>query len=186
MKQLYLIRHAKASDDYTRILDFDRPLKSKGILQAHQIATKLINKGIKPDAILSSTAARALQTAQIFALKNELNYDQIIHDSSIYEASVEKIIQAIAQIKDEHQHLFVFGHNPSITNMANYLLDSFMTEIPVCGVVCIKIESDTWKDLNKNRHHLLFFDIPDKIEDKEKTNPIVEIKTNVESNAPKI
>ena len=184
MKQLYLIRHAKASDDYTRILDFDRPLKSKGIIQAHQIANKLIGKGIKPDLIISSTAARALQTAYIFALKNNIHFNEIIHDSSIYESSVEKIIESIAKTSDDKNQLFVFGHNPSITNMANYLLDSYMMEIPVCGVVCINIDSDTWKDLNKNRHHLVFFDIPDKIE--EKVISIIDEKSNIDPNAPKI
>ena len=79
MKYLYLIRHAKASSDYLRIPDFDRPLKAIGVMQAHQMSTKLVDKGIKPDIILSSPASRALQTAHIFAAKNSIAFENIVN-----------------------------------------------------------------------------------------------------------
>jgi phosphohistidine phosphatase len=184
MKYLYLIRHAKASDDYNRINDFDRPLKSKGILQAHQMSEKLIKKNIKPDAILSSTASRALQTAHIFALKNELKLNELILDKNIYESTIGDIINSISQVNNQIAHLFLFGHNPSITHVANYLLDSIMSEIPLCGVVAIEIQSDTWTNLLMNKNHLIFFDIPDKIEDSASVikpeNNAIEIATTIE------
>lgn len=164
MKYLYIIRHAKASDDYLRIHDYDRPLKSKGILQAHQMSSKLKTRLEKPDMLLSSTASRAIQTAHIFAEAYQIPYTEIIHNKTIYEASVETLLKAIATIPDNVNRLLLFGHNPGLTFLANYLLDSIITDIPVCGIVCIKIESATWHELYKNKNHLEYIDIPDKID----------------------
>jgi phosphohistidine phosphatase len=187
MKYLYLIRHAKASSEYSLIPDFDRPLKTKGILQAHQMSNKLISKGVRADAILSSTASRTLQTAHIFALKNNIPYEKIVLDFSIYESNTAQIIEAIAKVNDESNHLFVFGHNPSLLHTANYLIDSYITELPVAGVICIRIESDTWKVLDQNKNHIEFFDIPDKIEERIVESPIIKIETlNSNEDAPKI
>ncbi len=188
MKYLYLIRHAKASSEYSLIHDFDRPLKTKGILQAHQMSNKLISKDIKADMILSSTASRALQTAHIFAIKNNIPYDKIVMDINLYESTVEKTISSIAQIDDSCERLFVFSHNPSLLHTANYLLDSYVADLPVAGIICIRIESDTWKDLHQNKNHIEFFDIPDKIEDPRIDITVIPIETpnNTSEDAPKI
>jgi hypothetical protein len=59
-----------------------------------------------------------------------------------------------------------------------------MSEIPLCGVVAIEIQSDTWTNLLMNKNHLIFFDIPDKIEDSASVikpeNNAIEIATTIE------
>jgi len=67
MKQLLLIRHAKSSWTNIGQEDFERPLNERGIRDAPLMAKKLIEKNYKPDALISSTAVRALETATFFA-----------------------------------------------------------------------------------------------------------------------
>jgi phosphohistidine phosphatase len=113
-----------------------------------------------------------------------LKLNELILDKNIYESTIGDIINSISQVNNQIAHLFLFGHNPSITHVANYLLDSIMSEIPLCGVVAIEIQSDTWTNLLMNKNHLIFFDIPDKIEDSASVikpeNNAIEIATTIE------
>ena len=66
MKTLYIVRHAKSSWDYESIADIDRPLKERGIKDAHLISNYLAETIKKPDVFVTSSANRALHTAIIF------------------------------------------------------------------------------------------------------------------------
>ena len=65
MKNLILIRHGKSSWE-APLNDKDRPLISRGILDAHFVAEKTIPYLPKTFIIWSSTAKRASETALIF------------------------------------------------------------------------------------------------------------------------
>jgi len=66
MKQLVLVRHAKAVQyDYEN--DFSRELTPRGLEDAVKVSLHLREQGIVPRLIISSPAVRALQTAEIFA-----------------------------------------------------------------------------------------------------------------------
>jgi phosphohistidine phosphatase len=60
MKTLYLVRHAEAVDKNAGIVDFDRRLTPKGQRQARAVAEQLVHEMTRPDALVSSPAARAL------------------------------------------------------------------------------------------------------------------------------
>ena len=76
MKTLYIVRHAKSSWTYKRIEDIDRPLKKRGIKDAHLMSKFLSKKIEKPDVFVTSSANRALHTAIIF-VKNLVFHTQI-------------------------------------------------------------------------------------------------------------
>ena len=65
MKRIYFIRHAEAqSGDKS---DFERALSQVGELCANKLGEKLRSLGLMPDLIITSSAIRALHTAQIIA-----------------------------------------------------------------------------------------------------------------------
>ena len=72
MKTLYLVRHAKSSWDEANQSDFERTLNERGANDAATMAKLLGKKNVKPELIISSPAARALLTAEIFA--EQLHY----------------------------------------------------------------------------------------------------------------
>lgn len=65
MKRIYFIRHAEAQSGGKS--DFERALSQVGELCAIKLGEKLRNLGLAPDLIITSSAIRALHTAQIIA-----------------------------------------------------------------------------------------------------------------------
>ncbi len=124
-KILYIVRHAKAEDYYSATNDYDRKLVEKGISRAQQIAYLIKDEqSLKEStAFISSSASRAVATAEIFA--DILGYDpsNIKQTKRIYEAHYRDILQEINYINQDIDTLFVFGHNPGLSNLISYLTD---------------------------------------------------------------
>ena len=86
MKTLYIVRHAKSSWEYEGIEDIDRPLKRRGIKDAH-LMSKFLSKEIdRPDVFVSSSANRALHTALIFCENFEYPLSNIKIKSKYYSS----------------------------------------------------------------------------------------------------
>jgi len=72
MKTIIFVRHGKSSWDY-EANDKDRPLKERGINDAHAVSSEIKNLDIPLDFIYASPANRALHTAVIFSNSALLN-----------------------------------------------------------------------------------------------------------------
>lgn len=162
MKTLYLVRHAKASQSLYSLADIDRPLVERGYANAHFASNKLSKTGLKPGLMVSSPGIRALTTALIFA--RNLNYPASLVGiiESLYNAPVEKIVQAIHQFDDSIETAMLFGHNPSITNAAILLSGQYIEHVPTSGIVGIEFQLNHWKDINTKAGNLILFDFPEK------------------------
>jgi phosphohistidine phosphatase len=158
MKRLFIVRHAKSSWDYQDIADFDRPLKHKGISDAHQMATRLIARKLQPDLIISSPANRALHTGIILGQALSFDLSKLQLQRGFYESMVDEVMSIITKTPESINNLMIVGHNPTWTNLANYLMDSYIDNIPTTGVVCLEIQSSGWASLAERKHHLEFFD----------------------------
>jgi phosphohistidine phosphatase len=160
MKNLILLRHAKSSWKDTSLDDFDRPLSNRGRKDAPKVAQSLKQKGIQIDLIISSSAKRTKETANIFA--DILNYNsEIIFDSRLYEASEGHILLVINQLDNRFENVLLVCHNPGITNLVNYLSDSFIENIPTSGIVGLLTEH-FWREVNEKSCSCLFYDYPKK------------------------
>ena len=159
MKTLYLIRHAKAIDHSGSIEDFYRSLSERGINDAHLMAKKLRKQNIKPQYVISSPATRALTTAIVFSKTLDYPLNQIQLTESLYESTVEEYFNAIAQVPEKIDVLFLFAHNPTITDFANLTTgDVSINHMPTSGVVGISVNS--WKKVDLNKGRLILFDHP--------------------------
>ncbi len=158
MKSLFLVRHAKSDWTYNGLPDVDRPLNERGYRDAHYMSKNLHEKKYVPDAIITSPAIRAVNTALIFA--RNLNYleNKLIINRGLYETSAENFITLLANIDDTFNCVYVFSHNPTITKAANILSNSNIDNIPTCGIVCIHFDSSTWKATEKASFK--WFDFP--------------------------
>lgn len=160
MKNLILLRHAKSSWKDVALDDFHRPLSHRGKQDAPKMAKKLSKRGIQFDLIISSSARRTLDTANIFA--DVLNYNsEIIFNRKLYEVSYRHILSLINQIDNKFENVLLVCHNPGITNLVNYLSDSFIDNIPTAGIVGLMTEC-IWKEVNEKSCSFLFFDYPKK------------------------
>ncbi len=146
MKEFYLIRHAKSSWEDFRIRDFDRPLNERGHRAAPCMASFLKNLNITPDILISSPALRAITTCEYFARTFDYPKDKILKVESIYEALVENLYEVIHSIDNQHDTVFLFGHNPSISSFSDSYLEDFIPEVPTCGVVKFESSAKTWQE----------------------------------------
>jgi phosphohistidine phosphatase len=166
MKLLYVIRHAKSSWDDIDLNDFDRPLNERGKRDAPRMAKRLKEKEIVPDLMLSSPAKRALSTAKRMAAALDYPKEKIKTDKTLYHADEETIYSVIHGVKNKHDVLFVFGHNPGLTDFVNSMSnESPIDNVPTCGVVAFSIEINDWAALKPGSARFLFFDFPKSKED---------------------
>ncbi len=162
MKTLYLMRHSKSSWDNRLLSDYERPLNERGLRDAPFMGN-LLSKLIKPpQEIFSSPAQRAISTAEIIA--QHLNYDlgKIIKEEKIYHAVVSDLMRIIYSVPDEIDYIMIFGHNPTFTQVSNYLSDKFIENIPTSGFVQINFELDSWKEINGESGKQILFEYPKK------------------------
>ena len=159
MKTLYLARHAKSSWKHPELSDTERPLNKRGKRDAPYIGNLLKEKGVKPDIVISSPAVRARKTALAIAEIIDYPKSKILIDNNIYESSSSELIKIIQGFDDKYNSVMMFGHNPGFTMLNNYLTDSFIDNVPTCGVVGIHFNS-SWKKINSNSGKAFFFIYP--------------------------
>ena len=150
MKAITLVRHAKSDWNWPDLADHDRPLNKRGLAAAPQIGSYLEKQGIKPDIMLSSTALRAMTTAQLIAAALNIKPGEIQPVDDLYLASVsdyKRIIQGIDEAANT-SHIMIFSHNPGTHEFAHYLtggdeIDRFIT----CAVAMIELNIDYWGEI---------------------------------------
>ncbi len=161
MKTIYFIRHAKSSWSDMSLRDHDRPLNKRGKRDAPFMSQKLKELGAEPDAIITSTALRAKTTAQHFAHVFDLKGAQFIEEAGIYEAYSSNILKIVKNTSDDFDTIFVFGHNPGFTMVANsFSGGEDIDNVPTCGIVKVEVTISSWKDLKKSKGEVTEFHYP--------------------------
>jgi len=144
-RTLILIRHTKSNWGDFSLPDFDRPIKKERADDAKEMAAKLKELELKPDLIICSPAKRTRQTVEFFCDKLKYDYDKIQFDKRIYESSVEDVLQVIRETDATIKTLFVVGHNPSLTDLANMFAENSIVEVPTTGVVWLEFATKDWE-----------------------------------------
>jgi phosphohistidine phosphatase len=158
MKKLYLIRHAKSSWKDLTQGDFERPLNARGKLNAPFMGKQLQARGEEIDHFISSPAKRAISTARM--VTNELGKDNIQEEPRIYHASVTTLLNVINGLNNEWNSVALFGHNPGLTNLTEYLSGTDIHNMPTTGMVRIDFDSDDWALVSRQSGSLIWFDYP--------------------------
>lgn len=155
MKTLVLVRHAKSSWKDPELADFDRPLNKRGRRDAPFMARAFAKRGLAVDALVSSSANRALLTARAFAEALGL---EVAADRKYYAASVQDWMRFIGEFPESARTVVAFGHNPELTELANRLAGTEIDNVPTSGTVAVRFAAETWAGAKGGE--LLFFDYP--------------------------
>lgn len=163
MKKLILIRHARAEDPAPEISDFERSLTLKGKTISRLMARKLIDIEKSPDIIISSAAFRALETAFIFAEEFGIDPGTVkINSTLYYKMNFNYLTEVLSDTRAENNIVMLFGHNPSITEIANRLCTKGCDIIPKCGIVCISFKINKWSEISKGTGEIEYYLKPEK------------------------
>lgn len=163
MKTLILVRHAKSSWDNLALDDFDRPLNERGKRDAPRVAKYLKASNIIPQHVISSPAKRARKTAKIFAecLLGDASEINLISD--VYGADVDDLFNIVRNVDEGVQCCMLVGHNPGMTELANFLIRNHkdrIDNVPTTGVVILNLDLSRWQLLSEGSGVLSGFIYP--------------------------
>ncbi len=160
MKTLTLVRHAKSSWKDSGLSDRERPLNKRGERDAPIMGKRAATAGLRPSQIISSPAVRAWTTAKIFA--KALNYpvEFLQREDGLYLASLDNLLDAVATQDPDFDSLMLFGHNPGMTDFANYLVPGVTSNLPTSGFISVTVDCDDWMLYDRPKTELVVYDYP--------------------------
>ena len=147
-RRLTLLRHGKAeaADAYPE--DYERPLTHRGIIEAQEMASRLVKRNLVPDLILVSPAERAWATAEIIATACELDAKQVQCARELYLATPERTWQLLVHRAASLNHIMICGHNPGLSLIASrFGPKPVKLELPTAGIATAVWHHADWAAL---------------------------------------
>ena len=147
------MRHAEAAAEEPGESDFDRCLTTDGVRMARETAAVMKHRGFRFDRIISSSATRTLQTAEIIADEMQLGVDRLDLDE-LYLAPAKAFEAAICERAfDDESTVLIVGHNPGIAGLICRWADRALA-VPPATVAVFNSSADTWHDVRLTKIHV--------------------------------
>ncbi len=145
MKTLLMLRHAKSSWDNMALSDYERPLNKRGKRDAPRMGSFIQDKGLVPDLIVTSSAERALATAEAVALA--CGYDQELKlTRRLYHATADNCIDVLNDTCDTCDTVMIVGHNPTLEDLLEDLTGEW-ERMTTASLAEISLPIESWRDL---------------------------------------
>ncbi|WP_369047644.1 histidine phosphatase family protein [Tenacibaculum sp. UWU-22] len=157
MKTLYIVRHAKSSWEYDNVKDIDRPLKERGINDAHLLSKYLAQQIKCPDVFVTSTANRALHTAVIFCENFNYPLSNLKMKRQLYSFSDGYLVKTVKALDDGFNSAIIFSHDHGINTFVNKFGSKPIAHVPTCGIIGIEFKERHWKNIKKGNTILVEF-----------------------------
>ncbi len=139
MKKLFIMRHADAN--FNNYKDIERKLSLKGIYEAESTSKEIAKKHKSISFCLCSKSERTKETLSI--LSKNIKFQNIKFSETIYETNKEVLFKNIENFEANYESAMIIAHNPSVSNLLNYLTGSnFYFE--TSNIVEIDFNIDSW------------------------------------------
>lgn len=148
MKTLLLLRHGKSSWTDTSLSDHDRPLKKRGREAAKRMGQLIRELNLVPDHILTSSATRAIATAQLAATAAKFD-GEIEVVPVLYHADPSAFVAITSRVPNRFDRVLIVGHNPGMEDWLDRLTGCVET-FPTAALARIELPVDAWLDLSLN------------------------------------
>ena len=150
MKTLFLLRHAKASNEDPATPDSRRPLTDEGFHDARMVSEALRQQQLIPEIIISSDAVRAYTTAFVFAATFEKLSGDILLENALYECGVKEYLDVISTLSEDFSTCMIVGHNNTISMVVSELLKTNYQGMKTAGVVVISSSAKKWNEFDSH------------------------------------
>lgn len=165
-KQLHLLRHAKSSWGDTGLSDRERGLNKRGRRDAPRMGQALSE--LLDAQVISASPARRAQATLDGLIEGWPALGELDHrrEEALYTFSAAELLGWIESQADEPPALFLLGHNPGLTDLANWLCgETVLMNLPTAGYVGMELACERWSGLQAGcarvRHTLFPREIPD-------------------------
>ncbi len=146
MKTLLLVRHAKSDWSDPALDDHDRPLAPRGIRATGLVGSALASRAA-PGVVISSTATRALDTANRIAACWTPS-PPVVERRELYLAAPGQMSAVLGTFGHAHETVMLVAHEPGIRHLALVLDGSadppYAARYPTGAVAVLRFETDRW------------------------------------------
>ena len=124
------------------------------------MADRLRKAGIRPSLILCSSAARAKATAKEIAREISYPLEFLQREKALYHASLSGLLDVLAEQDVGFNSILLVGHNPGLTELANFRVPDLTDNLPTCGFVSVQVDREDWNFKNVDGVELIAYDYP--------------------------
>ncbi len=150
MRHLWIIRHGKSAEGGH---DHARPLNQRGLRDGPHMQAWYAAQPIKASWVWSSTATRAVMTAEFVAAGFEA---ALVQEDNLYLSSPETLLAQLRSTPDTEPCAAVVAHNPGLTYLVNLLGGEHITDnLVTFGSALFAAPIDSWVDLREGSCDLL-------------------------------
>lgn len=146
------MRHGEAETGAGYQRDFDRKLSPAGSYKLQRLAKVLEERQLQLGLLIKSPSYRTMETASIITQSLYVK-EQQIHES-IYESSVDTLLDLIQTLPEQHAEVMIIGHNPSLTSLLAYLTGDFDLSLSPGMMAVLSFDLPEWKMLSKGTGYL--------------------------------
>ncbi len=150
MKRLILIRHAKSSWSSGANADKSRPLNDRGRAAATKVGAWLNKQGYLPDQVISSNAARCVETWA--GVSEILGKDATVQfEDGLYLASAATMLTHLQSAAGDI--VLMLGHMPGIGEFARDMrrdpppAHEAFQKYPTGAVTVLDFKADSWAEV---------------------------------------
>ncbi|OUR65298.1 hypothetical protein A9Q79_03060 [Methylophaga sp. 42_25_T18] len=153
--ELVLLRHGKA-ETHLHCSDIERDLTETGCERTFNIASYMTSQQLVPDTIISSSAKRAIATANIVCDVFSIDSDTIDVRAALYNADWHEVLNIVQQIPDTVMRVLLVGHNPAFEVLVEQLVSTAVDDIHLSPSSMARLTFDgKWSDLSSGQCQLL-------------------------------
>jgi phosphohistidine phosphatase len=161
---VWVLRHAKAASQGPD--DHSRPLTGRGMRQATDVGAYLAGDPVAaapvPALVLSSSARRAVQTAELVVAALDPGVELVV-ERALYGADADDVVEIIRGLGGDAPSVMVVGHNPTVHELAVLLLDDgdrtgrarVEEGFPTAALAVTAVPADSWPTLSLGTGTLL-------------------------------
>ena len=152
MRQLFLMRHAKAKRGDKDVADHDRPLRKRGRRQAAAMADALSRCKALEGEIHVSGAVRTRQTLEEMArrLPDRSLVERAFVDEALYTFEAEALLAWLRGLPETTDRVLVIGHNPALLELARWLCPGAPSELPTGSLLHLSLPDAPWQALERH------------------------------------
>jgi phosphohistidine phosphatase len=167
MLTLSLLRHAKSSWAEPGLDDHERPLAKRGAKAASAMGAFMASRGLTPDLVLCSDAARARATLAL-VLRELAAAPQVVFDDRLYHGAPATLLARLNEIETGPRHVLLIGHNPGLQALALELIGdgekadiaALAAKFPTCALAVLTFETSAWLQVRAGAARLVLYMTP--------------------------
>jgi phosphohistidine phosphatase len=146
MRTVLLLRHGEAADGSRFADDHERPLTERGEMDAALVGRYLASTGVYPHFVMSSTARRALSTAEI--ARTAGGWEAVVRETpQLYLPAPRAVLDSIQQTPRSARVALLVGHEPAWSRTASGLIGGGRMTLAAGAIARIDFDVGDWEEV---------------------------------------